>query len=34
MDVKISTDKHISRWGDQENLIMLYEIESKKESDR
>ena len=34
MDVKVSTDKHISRWADQPNLIldvnlMLDEIESK-----
>ena len=39
MDVKVSKDKHISRWIDKENLITLDEIESKtkhnnKESDQ
>ena len=29
MDAKFSTDKNISRWVDQENLIMLDETESK-----
>ena len=29
MDVKVSQDKHINRWVDQENLFMLDEIESK-----
>ena len=34
MEVKVSKDKHISRWADQQNLIvdanlMLDEIESK-----
>ena len=29
MDVKVSKNKHISRWVDQENLITLDEIESK-----
>ena len=29
MDVKVSKDKHISRWVDQENLIILDETEQK-----
>ena len=30
-DVKVSKDKHISRWVNRENLIMLDEIKSKTE---
>ena len=29
IDIKVSKEKHISRWADRENLISVDEIESK-----